>query len=228
LPSRWNAANRSLTVAAPIVCLAAHWASLNGGRGFARGQSTSMAAARTQKAPTPAREPAALGFAWAETADVLGHSVLVFVFLPLLVALPEFVSYEIRNPYNYSDPVVLALLPGRALRALVNAFAAGVIPSSISGALYAASLCAWAWARPLPSTLGSRLAVGALLGLLAGLLSVVAVVAIQFGREGVTNAPWIAIAFETGSAAVCGAVAAPAALRMVAAGQARAATGSGR
>ena len=178
-----------------------------------------MPAARQRTPPAPPKRLwTTTGFHWLAVADALGHSILVFVFLPTLAALPDFLGYELRNPFNLTDPVVLAFLPARTLRAFVNAFSSGVIPGSIAGAVNTALLCAMVWLRPAPAGAAQRMALGAVCGVVAGLLSVLAILAIQFGRAGITNAPWVAIAFETASATVCGMVAGPGAVRLLLAG----------
>ena len=66
-------------------------------------------------------------------ADVVGHCVVVFAFVPTLAVLPGWLHAEATNALNWHDPIVLAFLPVRGMVALWSAFGAGLVPGIIGG-----------------------------------------------------------------------------------------------
>lgn len=140
---------------------------------------------------------------------------MVFAFLPAFAVLPNWIHFELRNPFNLSDSVVLAFLPVRAFKLLLDAFYAGLIPGVTAGVLDTTLLVAWlAWRRPGSGTM-ERVVLGAASGALAGSLTVFAVLSIQFVNDGRFAAPLVAVAFEIASATICGILSAPGALRLL-------------
>src|SRR5205823_617376 len=148
-------------------------------------------------------------------ADAVGRCVLVFVFVPTLVALPGWLRYEASNPLNFSDVMVTLFIPIRGLRALLNAFQAGMDAGLLSGLMDGLLVYAWFSSRGDVATRRQRMLVGASLGAAAGVVAVVVVLAIQAFRGGQPVIPLVPIAFEIGSGAVCGIIAIPAAARLL-------------
>jgi hypothetical protein len=149
-------------------------------------------------------------------ADAVGHCVLIFAFLPAIAALPAWLSFELRNPLNASDPVVLTFLPVRGAILLLHAFRAGVLQGVLAGMLYGLFVCAWArrWGEVTPA--GRRWAYGALGGALAAAVVVGGFLALGAVRGPIASVALASVAFEIGSGAVCGLVAARRALRLAA------------
>ena len=158
-------------------------------------------------------------------ADAVGRCVLVFVFVPTLVALPGWLRYEASNPLNFSDVMVTLFIPIRGLRALLNAFQAGMDAGLLSGLMDGLLVYAWFSSRGDVATRRQRMLVGASLGAAAGVVAVVVVLAIQAFRGGQLVIPLVPIAFEIGSGAVCGIIAIPAAVRLLVPRDARLRTG---
>jgi len=148
-------------------------------------------------------------------ADSVGRCVLVFVFVPTLVALPGWLRYEASNPLNFADAMVTLFIPIRGLRALLNAFQAGMDAGLLSGLMDGLLVYAWFSSRGDVANRRQRMLVGASLGAAAGVLAVVVVLAIQAFRGGQLVIPLVPIAFEIGSGAVCGIIAIPAAVRLL-------------
>lgn len=148
----------------------------------------------------------------ARFADAIGHSVLVFAFLPTLAALPAWLRFEATNGLNLGDPVVLVFLPVRGVILLLNAFEAGVIPGVLAGIVHGLFLCAFA--RTSAAGAGASRGVVALAGAVAGALAAFTVVLATVGPSrgaALTSGP---VLFELASGIVCGAIAAPTALRL--------------
>jgi len=141
--------------------------------------------------------------------------VLVFVFVPTLVALPDWLRYEASNPLNFSDVMLTLFIPVRGLRALLNAFQAGMDAGLLSGLMDGLLVYAWFSSRGDVATRRQRMLVGASLGAAAGVFAVVVVLAIRAFRGGQLVIPLVPIAFEIGSGAVCGIIALPAAVRLL-------------
>ena len=159
-----------------------------------------------------ARSPTPAPVAW---ADAIGHCLLVFTFAPPLAALPRWIAFEATNALNVQDSLVLVFLPVRGVILLLNEFRDGVVPGILAGGLDGLVLCAWATWRGAETALARRLAIGALVGLVAaGAMVAVTLVVIHDRSQ-----PWPvgAILFEIGSGVVCGAIAAPGAFRMLSA-----------
>lgn len=155
---------------------------------------------------------------WRAAADAIGHCLVVFTFLPVVAAVPGWVWSEARNPLNTEEPVVLAFLPVRGFVALLDAFGEGVFPGALAGIVAGGLLTAWVLRRRDRTTGRERLA-GAVCGALgAGVVVVTAIVNMVLSGHDVAL-PAVPIAFEVGSAVVCGAVAARTAVRLAAAGR---------
>src|SRR2546429_1296091 len=107
---------------------------------------------------------------WRAVADAVGHCVLVFVFAPLLAAVPGWLRFEARNPLNFSDPMVTLFIPARGMRALLAAFEAGVDAGVLSGLMSGLLVCAWVWSRGPIATSPQRMLLGALGGAAASIL----------------------------------------------------------
>ncbi len=137
---------------------------------------------------------------WAARADAVGHSVLVFAFLPALAPVPRWLAFEAGNALNRTDAVVLAFVPVRGAVLLLNAFWEGLLPGLLAGIVNGALFTAWTvYAAPRPA-ITTALGAGAVTGLLAALTAVTALTA---------SLPWSsAAAFELASGVVCGTVAA--------------------
>jgi hypothetical protein len=166
--------------------------------------------------PAPAREespPAARRLP--AIADAIGHCVLVFAFLPALAWLPGWVYFELRNPLNLEDVVVLTFIPVRGAILLLSAFGQGVVPGSLAGIACGVLLVAWDARGTRRDGRGGRVLVGAAAGVAAAALVVAATLAIAIARTGATELPWVAIAFELGSGLACGAIAGPTAMRLL-------------
>lgn len=145
-------------------------------------------------------------------ADAIGHSVLVFAFLPTLASLPSWLRFEAANDLNLTDPVVLAFLPVRGVILLLHAFKAGAAPGVLAGILHGFLVCLFAWRSESGATTsrGAAAAIGAVAGALAALGVVVATA----GRSGLASLASGPVLFELASGIVCGAIAAPTAVRL--------------
>lgn len=150
-------------------------------------------------------------------ADAVGHSVLVYVFLPTLAGLPSWIGYELANPLNFTDPTVTAFLPVRGFRALLNAFEQGMNAGLLAGLLNGVLVSAFVRARGVPGPLQRRLLLGALAGATAGLLTVATLLTINAVRAGELTVPFLPVVFEVASGLVCGVAAVPTMLRLLAA-----------
>lgn len=148
----------------------------------------------------------------ARFADAIGYSVLVFAFLPTLAALPPWLRFEATNPLNLADPVVLAFLPVRGVVLLLHAFQAGAIPGVLAGIIHGVLLCAFT----RTSAAGSDVKRGmvAAIGAVAGALAALGVVLATAGRLGLASLAGGPVLFELASGIVCGAIAAPTAVRL--------------
>lgn len=148
---------------------------------------------------------------WGAVADVVGHCVLVFVFVPTLVELPRWLAFEAQNPLNRRDPVVLTFLPLRGLVLLLTAFSSGLAQGMLAGVL--AGLLLSRYGRG--STSLRRLAIGALGGALATCV-VVGMMMARGPREGADIAARGGqVVFEIGLGMVCGMIAAAGAARLL-------------
>jgi hypothetical protein len=154
--------------------------------------------------------PASVRPSWAAVADAVGHCLVVFAFVPTLAALPRWIGFELRNPFNAEDAIVLAFVPVRAAILLVNTFLAGVVQGVLAGVVAGATIAAWVRARGRPATWQQRLLLGAASGAIGACVMLLLLVAV----EGVELRAG-AVAFEAGSAAVCGMLAAPTAMRLL-------------
>lgn len=149
-----------------------------------------------------------LGF-W-RFADAIGRSVLVFAFLPTLASLPPWLRFEVGNRLNLTDPVVLAFLPVRGVILLLHAFRAGVVPGVLAGLVHGLLVCMFV--RTLAADAAPGRGVVAAVGAAAGAIAALGVVAI-LGRADLASLAAAPVLFELASGVVCGAVAAPAAVR---------------
>jgi hypothetical protein len=141
--------------------------------------------------------------------------VLVFVFVPTLAGLPAWIRYEIANPLNFDDTMVTLFLPARFLRALLNAFQAGMNAGVLAGLLNGVVVCAWRWSRGAPANLRQRLLLGAGAGATAGALMVATMLTINAVSTGQLVTPFVPIAFEVCSGLVCGVIAVSTMLRLL-------------
>jgi hypothetical protein len=150
---------------------------------------------------------------WLAVADVVGHCLFVFVFVPALTAIPAWVRFEVTNPLNIRDPIVLSFLLVRGFRVVLDAFYAGLVAGVVSGGIAGVLMCVVAWSGVNVTTRPKLYAIGAITGGVAACLMIVAVVAIQglAGHAGV----WGTIPFEIASGLVCGALSAPTAVRLL-------------
>jgi hypothetical protein len=158
---------------------------------------------------------------WGAVADAVGHCLLVFAFAPVLVALPRWLYFEATNPLNLEDPIVLAFLPARAGVLMLNTFLAGAVQGVVAGIVAGALVSAWAGARGRPSTRAQEILLGAACGTVAACLMVGAVLALEVSEGRPVPSHVGPIAFEIATGAVCGVLAVPTALRLLA-GQGRA------
>ena len=143
-------------------------------------------------------------------ADVVGHCVVVFAFVPTLAVLPGWLVSEAANPVNRHEPIVLAFLPVRGLVALWSAFDAGLVPGIIGGLIDGILLGAWLL-RDKPRR---AVVAGAVCGVLAGLGVVLASIALGAFQHGFSLPRAVPVAFELASGVVCGMLAIPTAVRL--------------
>lgn len=158
-------------------------------------------------------------------ADAVGHSVLVFAFLPALAPVPRWLAFELQNPLNRTDPVVLTYLPVRSAILLLNVFWQGLLPGLAAGVINGALFAMAAVRGDLASRLRAA-ALGAATGATAA-----AVMTTIFVAAGLTTTKSLSdptLLFELVSGLICGAVAAPTATRLLAASEASAHPRSGR
>ena len=146
----------------------------------------------------------------------MGHCVLVFAFVPTLASLPAWLWFEVRNPLNASDPVVLTFLPVRGAILLLHAFRAGVANGVLAGCVDGLLVSAWVRRRGVAPSLARRLGLGALGGALAAAVVVGVTLARATARGSLASTPLAAVAFELGAGVVCGLIAAPTAFRLAA------------
>ena len=151
---------------------------------------------------------------WRAAADAIGHCLVVFTFVPVVAALPQWVWSEARNPLNFREPVVLAFLPVRGVLALVDAFAEGVFPGALGGIVTGLLLTAWVRTGHRATRLRERVAAGAVCGAVGASVVVVAAIVNSVVSGGAIALPPIATAFEIGSGILCGMIAAPTAVRL--------------
>ena len=143
-------------------------------------------------------------------ADVVGHCVVVFAFVPTLAVLPGWLVSEAANPLNRHEPIVLAFLPVRGLVALWSAFDAGLVPGIIGGLIDGILLSTWLLrAQPRRTFVA-----GAICGALAGGGVVLASVALGTFQRGFSLPRAVPVAFELASGLVCGMLAVPTAVRL--------------
>src|SRR2546429_2816222 len=103
--------------------------------------------------------------------------------------------------------MVTLFIPIRGLRALLNAFQAGMDAGFLSGLMDGLLVYAWFSSRGDVANRRQRMLVGASLGAAAGVLAVVVVLAIQAFRGGQLVIPLVPIAFEIGSGGPWGLIA---------------------
>ena len=143
-------------------------------------------------------------------ADVVGHCVVVFAFVPTLAVLPGWLHAEATNALNWHDPIVLAFLPVRGMVALWSAFGAGLVPGIIGGLIDGVLLGTWLL-RAQPR---SAFVAGAICGTLAGCGVVLASVALGTFQHGLSLPGAVPVAFELASGLACGMLAVPTAVRL--------------
>ena len=141
--------------------------------------------------------------------------MLVFAYVPALASMPTWLWFELHNPANLREPVILAFLPIRGFLALLDGFYAGAIPGILAGCVQGLLLSAWCWMRGSISPWRRSLALGALAGLVAA--SVVTFIT-RIGPDlvrGAASPRDLPIPFEVASGLVCGLLAAPMAVRLL-------------
>lgn len=149
---------------------------------------------------------------WVPVADAVGHCVLVFAFLPALFALPAWLAFELGNPLNARDLVVLGFVFVRGLNTLLDAFVVDAAPGVVAGMLDGLLVSAWVASGGPVSTRPQRMLLGAGCGAVAGTLAILVVDSPALLHGGRLTASGATIAFALASGAVCGIVAAPAAI----------------
>lgn len=166
--------------------------------------------------PAALEEPRRAGAtrrSWGAVADVVGHCVIVFAFVPPLAAVARWLYAEAHNPLNLHDAIVLAFLPARGLLAFLDAFSArierGVLAGAVAGVLLSAL-----FARRI-ETARQRLALGALSGLLGGCAALVALAAPRFLHGAHAAPPGDQVGFELVAGMLCGMIATPSAYRFI-------------
>jgi hypothetical protein len=148
-------------------------------------------------------------------ADAIGHCVLVFVFVPLLPVVWQWLRFEATNPLDLRDPLVLAFLPVRGGNVALDAFYGGLLPGVLTGVIAGILLSVWlgSGAR-IPTRWKLHLA-----GAAAGAVAACVMVAVVAGGELVAGRErkWgvAAVAFEVGSGLVCGTIAVPSVARLL-------------
>lgn len=152
---------------------------------------------------------------WLAVADAVGHCLLVFAFVPTLTVLPRWLWFELTNPLNLHEPIVLAFVLVRGFKAMLDAFADGVVAGVVSGSIDGVLMWAVAASGAALTPRAKQYAVGAATGAVASGLMIV-VVAVAQGAAGQARV-WgaSAIAFELAAGLVCGAIAAPTAVRLL-------------
>jgi hypothetical protein len=142
-------------------------------------------------------------------ADTVGHCVLVFAFVPALIALPEWLYAEATRAPYLRCALVVGFLPVRAMVALLDAFRAGIVPGAAAGVLDGVLLSLWF------RTAGSATRPRALLvgGLCGGSAAGVVVLAAAIAGRGLAALNPAAVAFALAVGVACGMIAAPAAAR---------------
>ncbi|HJQ83705.1 MAG TPA: hypothetical protein VKA21_06510 [Candidatus Binatia bacterium] len=153
---------------------------------------------------------------WGAVADAVGHCVLIFAFAPTLAALPGWLYLEAHNPLNLDEPLVLMFAPMRGVIALLDAFAAGVLPGVLAGAIDGILVVTWfSWGGDV-STRRRQVFMGAIWGALAAGLMLPVATSVTFLRGASVTLPAATVAFEITSGIVCGMVATPTAIRLLA------------
>ncbi|HLY37279.1 MAG TPA: hypothetical protein VKU61_04545 [Candidatus Binatia bacterium] len=146
-------------------------------------------------------------------ADVVGHCVVVFAFVPTLAVLPGWLHAEATNPLNWHEPIVLAFLPVRGMVALWSGFDAGLVPGILGGLIDGILLGTWLLrAQPRRAFVA-----GGICGTLAGCGVVLASVALGTFQRGFSLPRAVPVAFELASGVVCGMLAVPTAVRLASA-----------
>ena len=148
-------------------------------------------------------------------ADAVGHCVLIFAFVPVLAALPRWLSFEANNPFNLEDPIVLAFLPVRAAIVALNEFIVGFLPGILAGLINGGLVAAWVALRGRPATRGQEIGVGAACGVLGAGLMVIAGSAYEVSQGRPAPSRLDAVAFELASGTVCGMLAVSTAIRLL-------------
>ena len=146
-------------------------------------------------------------------ADAVGHSLLVFVFLPALAPVPRWLAFEMQNPLNRSDPVVLTFLPVRGAVLLLNVFWQGLEPGVAAGLLNGMLLAVIASRTFDPTSRTRALALGATTGLVASAAMTALFVATGLTNSAQLTAPTMLLELATGLA--CGTLTAPTALHLL-------------
>ena len=144
--------------------------------------------------------------------EAVAHCVMVFAFLPALIVLPDWLYFELTNPLNRHEPLVLAFVVVRGVNVLLDSFMGGLVPGLVAGTIDGLLVTAWVRARGPVATRAQRILLSATCGALAGCAAVLVVVLREPWKEKELAVPAITIAFGIASGVLCGAVAAPRAL----------------
>ena len=157
-------------------------------------------------------EPAAPPRGARPVAEAVAHCVMIFAFLPALIVLPDWLYFEVTNPLNFREPIVLAFVPVRGLDVLLDSFISGIVPGLVAGTIDGLLVSAWVRSRGRVATLLQRIVVGATCGALAGCAAVLVVILRELWKGKELTSTGVAIAFGIASGALCGTVAAPRAI----------------
>ena len=152
---------------------------------------------------------------WGGIADAIGHCVLVFAFLPVLAPVPSWIAFEVSNPLNARDPVVLSFVLVRGVNLLLDTFRARAAIGVLSGAVAGITMSAWVWTGRGLATTAARIGLGAV----SGIVGTVGAFIVQLGIQafgGAERAAWstTAVMYEMLFGLLCGMIAAPTALRL--------------
>jgi hypothetical protein len=171
----------------------------------------------TTAAPPPRSVESGVGRpSWASFADAVGHCLLIFAFVPLLASLPDWIAFEATNPLNVRDPVVLAFVLARGFDRLLDAFGARALVGVTAGVAYGLFLCLLMRRGGPPPTPRARLALGTIGGVIAASIGIVVAHVVRSLLQHEPDTQRHGAAFEIAAGLVCGLVATPGALRLLA------------
>ena len=142
--------------------------------------------------------------------------MLIFAFVPTLALVPSWIAFEISNPLNARDPVVLSFVLVRGINLLLDAFRARVALGVLSGAITGVVVAARVWSGARVSTTRERIVLGAIGGVVGTGLALTLQLAVQTFAGGEPSA-WssAAVTSEMISGLLCGMIAGPTAVRFL-------------